>query len=214
MHERNGPQTQNGHLAKSGDRPRQPASGGPSQRPNAQEPVVTGGALHGAGLANSSQSPAGHRQRPNGPKADVERVRPSRHRDSRQDGEPSPAERLAQMGEKPSVGRESLHPQSQAPLVASGVPQGAVCVEAVLRLLEQQRYRCAMTGRRLTPQTAALDHIVPVRFGGEHLIENTQVLHKDVNRAKGSLTSEEFVGLCREVAYWAEIPSTPKEPHP
>jgi 5-methylcytosine-specific restriction endonuclease McrA len=70
----------------------------------------------------------------------------------------------------------------------------------VLRLLEHQRYRCALSGRRLTPQTAALDHIMPVRHSGEHVIENTQVLHKDVNRAKGSLTSDEFIQLCREVA--------------
>jgi hypothetical protein len=41
---------------------------------------------------------------------------------------------------------------------------------------------------------------VSIRCGGEHVIENTQVLHKDVNRAKGSLTSDEFIGLCREVA--------------
>jgi 5-methylcytosine-specific restriction endonuclease McrA len=46
---------------------------------------------------------------------------------------------------------------------------------------------------------AALDHIVPVRCGGELVIENTQVLHKDVNRAKGSLTNDQFIQLCREV---------------
>jgi 5-methylcytosine-specific restriction endonuclease McrA len=69
----------------------------------------------------------------------------------------------------------------------------------VLRLLECQQYRCALTGRPLTPDTASLDHIVPVRCGGEHLIENTQVLHKDVNRAKATMTNAEFVQLCREV---------------
>ena len=74
----------------------------------------------------------------------------------------------------------------------------------MLRLLERQRYRCALTGRRLTPQTAALDHIVPIRRGGEHAIENTQVLHKDVNRAKGALTSEEFLAVCREVIRWSD----------
>lgn len=69
----------------------------------------------------------------------------------------------------------------------------------VLRLLEWQRYRCALTGRPLEPQTASLDHIVPVRCGGQHRIENVQVLHKQVNRAKGTLTNEEFIQLCREV---------------
>jgi 5-methylcytosine-specific restriction endonuclease McrA len=77
-------------------------------------------------------------------------------------------------------------------------------------LLGDQHYRCALTGRWLTPQTAALDHIMPIRRGGEHVIENTQVLHKDVNRAKGSLTSEEFLAMCREVVQWA-VSVPPKE---
>lgn len=79
-------------------------------------------------------------------------------------------------------------------------PRGPVSTENVLRLLEFQQYRCALTGRELTPETAALDHIVPLRYDGQHAIENTQVLHKDVNRAKGSLTNLEFIHLCREVA--------------
>jgi len=86
-----------------------------------------------------------------------------------------------------------------------------VSVESVLRLLDAQQHRCALTGRRLTPQTAALDHIVPVRFGGEHAIDNAQVLHKDVNRAKGSLTNEEFIGMCREVVRRSDGYMTRKE---
>jgi len=73
----------------------------------------------------------------------------------------------------------------------------------VLDLLERQRFRCALTGRALTPESAALDHIVPIRCGGEHVIENAQVLHKDVNRAKGSMTTEAFVALCGEVVRWS-----------
>jgi len=88
---------------------------------------------------------------------------------------------------------------------------GDVSVENVLRLLEAQQYRCALTGRSLTPQVAALDHVIPVRFGGQHTIENAQVLHKDVNRAKGSLTNEEFTGMCREVVRWSNHQSTRKE---
>ncbi|GAB4549496.1 MAG: hypothetical protein Tsb0013_10780 [Phycisphaerales bacterium] len=77
---------------------------------------------------------------------------------------------------------------------------GPVSTANVLGLLERQGYRCALTGRQLTPETAALDHIVPLRFGGEHVIENTQVLHKDVNRAKNSMTNVEFARMCEEVA--------------
>jgi 5-methylcytosine-specific restriction endonuclease McrA len=78
-------------------------------------------------------------------------------------------------------------------------------VANVLRLLECHQYRCAMTGRPLMPNTASLDHIVPVRRGGEHVIENAQVLHKDVNRAKTTMTNEEFIQLCREVVAHAEL---------
>lgn len=79
-------------------------------------------------------------------------------------------------------------------------PQGPVLTDNVLQLLEYQRHCCALTGRQLTPDTSSLDHIVPIRSGGEHLIENTQVLHSNVNRAKGSLTNDEFIQLCHEVA--------------
>ena len=69
----------------------------------------------------------------------------------------------------------------------------------VLELVNRQDYLCALTGRLLTPESVALDHIIPVCHGGAHCIENAQVLHKDVNRAKGTLNNEEFVQLCREV---------------
>ena len=78
-------------------------------------------------------------------------------------------------------------------------PSGRVTTANVLQLLEHQRHCCALTGRELTPDTASLDHIIPVRCGGEHVIENTQVLHKDVNRAKTTMTNDEFVQLCREI---------------
>lgn len=90
----------------------------------------------------------------------------------------------------------------------------------VLRLLEFQQHRCALTGRPLEPDSASLDHIVPVRCGGAHAIENTQVLHKDVNRAKSTLTNEEFIRLCQEVVTHsllstdggAVVPASKQEP--
>jgi len=78
-------------------------------------------------------------------------------------------------------------------------PSGAVTTGTILQLLEWQCYRCALTNRPLTPDTASLDHIVPVRNGGKHCIDNVQVLHKEVNRAKSTMTNEEFILLCREV---------------
>jgi 5-methylcytosine-specific restriction endonuclease McrA len=126
----------------------------------------------------------------------------------RDEGESRTEKRLASVGLASRERREPLYPQAGPALAWGTAPRGAVSVENVLRLLEHQQYRCALTGRRLTPQTASLDHIVPVRLGGEHAIENTQVLHKDVNRAKGALTNEEFRAMCREVVAWADSSKT------
>ena len=98
------------------------------------------------------------------------------------------------LGQPPAPTSSAVHPQT-----AADRPSGRVTTANVMQLLEHQGYRCALTGRRLQPATASLDHITPIRSGGEHVIENTQVLHKDVNRAKSTLTNEEFVQLCREV---------------
>ena len=92
--------------------------------------------------------------------------------------------------------RPAIHPQIQP---TAPRPTGRVTTANVMQLLEYQQFRCALTGRKLEPDTASLDHILPVRSGGEHVIENSQVLHKDVNRAKTTMTSEEFIQLCREV---------------
>jgi CRISPR/Cas system Type II protein with McrA/HNH and RuvC-like nuclease domain len=65
--------------------------------------------------------------------------------------------------------------------------------------LRQQNFRCAYSGTELTPETASLDHILPVSKGGDHNINNISIVHAKVNIAKGSMTLEEFIQLCREV---------------
>lgn len=82
--------------------------------------------------------------------------------------------------------------------------QGPITSRGVLELVERQEYRCALTGRRLEPTTASLDHVVPLSRGGRHEMENAQVLHKMVNRAKGAMTNEEFIEMCFEVVQWVK----------
>jgi len=203
MHE-NASEMQCKCMAGGSIRHGQPAAGGLVQRPDAGLLMVACGAQHGAGVENPAQSAASQGQRPGNGQADVEGVRSPGGGHPRYEGEPCEEERLALVGRLPRDRRRSLHPQAGPQLVEAATPGGPVSTDNVLRLLERQRYRCALTGRRLTPQTAALDHIVPIRRGGEHAIENTQVLHKDVNRAKGALTSEEFLAVCREVIRWSD----------
>lgn len=72
----------------------------------------------------------------------------------------------------------------------------------LLSLAEKQGYRCALSGIQLSPDDASLDHIKSVANGGSHEIDNLQILHKEINRMKGTLSNEEFIALCRKVCQW------------
>ncbi len=171
----------------------------PSQRPDTERPVEPGDSLDGQWVANPTQSAACEGQYQGITTPHMAGICPTRNRHSAQQEEPCETERLETVGDTASVGRATLHPESKADLAIVPRPTGEVNTENVMRLLEYQQYRCALTGRKLTPHVAALDHIVPIRFDGEHIIANVQVLHKDVNRAKGSLTNAEFIRLCEQV---------------
>jgi 5-methylcytosine-specific restriction endonuclease McrA len=70
----------------------------------------------------------------------------------------------------------------------------------LLALLESQGYLCALTGVRLEVETAELDHKIPVSRGGTNDLSNLQWIHKSINRAKGTMTNEEFIEACLRVA--------------
>lgn len=69
-------------------------------------------------------------------------------------------------------------------------------------LLESQEFRCALSGVALTLQETQLDHIHPVKDGGSHNLDNLQWLDAEVNRAKGTMSNEAFISMCRRVAAW------------
>lgn len=73
----------------------------------------------------------------------------------------------------------------------------------LMAMLERQGHRCAYSGRPLTPETATVDHVIPVSRGGTHDTGNLAIVHTDVNTAKASMTLEEFVQVCREVSQFA-----------
>ena len=72
----------------------------------------------------------------------------------------------------------------------------------LLKLIETQEFRCALTGRPLEPKTASIDHTHPVSQGGTNTVANLQVLHTDVNQAKGTMDPKTFIEMCREVTEW------------
>lgn len=80
----------------------------------------------------------------------------------------------------------------------------AITASKILNIIEGQQYKCALSGRKLTPETASVDHIVPLSKGGTHDISNIWVVDHRVNIAKGTMSVEEFVTMCREIAKYME----------
>lgn len=68
------------------------------------------------------------------------------------------------------------------------------------KLLQMQGYKCALSGIRLTPKNAELDHKIPLSRGGANDLANLQWLSKEVNRAKGTMDNDEFIAMCKRVA--------------
>ena len=75
----------------------------------------------------------------------------------------------------------------------------AITLTVLKTLLIEQKYKCALTGWALTPENASLDHITPLSRQGTNTVENIQIIHGDVNRAKGVMTNDEFVRMCNAV---------------
>jgi hypothetical protein len=71
------------------------------------------------------------------------------------------------------------------------------------RLFNEQGGRCALTGDPLSYEeytdNARCDHKVPVCRGGKSMKEDLQWVTATVNAAKGQMTNEEFVEMCRKV---------------
>jgi hypothetical protein len=79
-----------------------------------------------------------------------------------------------------------------------------VTPEQLYALLERQQFRCALTGRPLSPEEAELDHRVSRADGGDDGIDNLQWIEATVNRAKGTMGTAAFIGLCRAVVRQAD----------
>lgn len=74
-----------------------------------------------------------------------------------------------------------------------------VTASAIRELLTSQNYLCYLSGRELTPLTASLDHKDPISKGGSHDMDNIGIVDYRVNLAKGTLTIDEFIEMCRDV---------------
>lgn len=79
---------------------------------------------------------------------------------------------------------------------------GDVRKKRVIRqILEDQEYLCYLTGVNLTPETAELDHIIPISKGGHPIdARNVGFLDTVVNKMKGSMELSEFIQWCKMIA--------------
>jgi 5-methylcytosine-specific restriction endonuclease McrA len=75
-------------------------------------------------------------------------------------------------------------------------------VDDLLTLIKKQEYRCALSGSVLSANNASCDHIIPVSLGGSDEIDNLQWVDPQINKAKGSMTNEDFIRMCQRVAEW------------
>lgn len=81
-----------------------------------------------------------------------------------------------------------------------------VTAKALMAMLDDQGYRCALTGRRLTVENLTLDHINPFAFSDDHTLDNVHLVTAEVNRAKGTMRLSEFIRLCNDVAVVHPMP--------
>lgn len=74
-----------------------------------------------------------------------------------------------------------------------------VTTTMIMQMIEQQEFKCSLSDRTLTPESASLDHIVPLARNGTHDISNLCVVDQQINAAKGTMTVDEFVTMCCDV---------------
>jgi 5-methylcytosine-specific restriction endonuclease McrA len=80
--------------------------------------------------------------------------------------------------------------------------RGKLGADDLERMWQEQRGLCGLTGRPLDFETAQLDHVLPRSRGGSNGRSNLRWVCKEANDAKGNLTDEELLVLCRQVAEW------------
>ena len=87
--------------------------------------------------------------------------------------------------------------------------KGSVRMRELLKKLEQQGNRCALSGELIDHKNSEIDHIIPVSRGGSSEIENLQWVTRKINRMKQTMTNEEFVDACKAVIEHTLRPSPP-----
>ncbi len=81
----------------------------------------------------------------------------------------------------------------------------ALTAKQLARLWHRQRGRCALTGWKLTRETAHLDHRIPKSKGGKASIRNLRWVHEVANHAKWDMLDADLLTFCRAVIDYGQI---------
>ncbi|MDV6033218.1 MAG: HNH endonuclease [Phycisphaera sp. RhM] len=79
-----------------------------------------------------------------------------------------------------------------------------VTIDYLRKKLDEQAYCCAISGEHLTPDNFALDHIIALADGGDFSPSNCQLVTKAVNRAKNTMSQEDFIAMCQRITRFQE----------
>ena len=79
-------------------------------------------------------------------------------------------------------------------------PKKSATAASLMELLKSQKFRCALSGKKLNPDNSQLDHIEPLANNGTNDVCNLQWLEDRVNKAKGTMRQAEFIEMCVSVA--------------
>jgi len=66
-------------------------------------------------------------------------------------------------------------------------------------LLEKQEYKCVYSGRELTPQNTHAVHVIPLRQGGKHRLDNIVLIDRDIYYLKKQLTPDQLLTLAVDI---------------
>ena len=81
-----------------------------------------------------------------------------------------------------------------------------ISIDSLMGILDSQGYKCALSGQELTPALASIDHKVPRAMDGDNDVNNLHVVLCVVNKAKGTMTVDQFVSMCHAVARFSKDP--------
>ncbi|TGM48695.1 hypothetical protein EHQ92_12750 [Leptospira biflexa] len=71
--------------------------------------------------------------------------------------------------------------------------------EHVYAMLNDQDYKCFVSGVKLTYQNLELAYKIPLYIGGKHELSNVCLVDRSLKELKKFKTNEEIVIICKEI---------------